>query len=144
MREIKFRVWYPYEWDGETDKPIKFKMSYDWAFEEYAPINDLLNSFDDDHKIMQYTGLKDKNSKEIYEGDVLQKYITDYEHEDYQEFVDSGYETIEPMKKITDVCSLEHFRYWLKNESFGYEGEYLESPEDWEIIGNIYENPELI
>jgi len=143
MRKLKFRAW--------SEEQKKLIQGYPLGEDQKNGFtvcgvseNGEQETTSDGLVLMQFTGLVDKNGKEIYEGDVLQKYITDYEHEDYQEFVDSGYETIEPMKKITDVCSLEHFRYWLKNESFGYEGEDLESPEDWEIIGNIYENPELI
>ena len=99
---------------------------------------------DIERELHEFKEQYDKNGKEIYEGDILQKEVTDYEHQDYQAFVDSGYETIEPTKKITDTCSLEHFGYWLKNESFGYEGENLENPKDWEVIGNIYEHEQLL
>ena len=40
----------------------------------------------------------------------------------------------------TDVATMDRFPgFWLKNESFGWEGEELETPEDWVIIGNIHE-----
>lgn len=131
-RELKFRAW-------DLEKKV-MRSPKDGDFIAWpAPSN-----WKDFFHVMQFTGLKDKNGNDIYEGDILIREVTDYQHEDYQAFVDSGYETIEPMKKITDVCSLEHFRYWLKNESFGYEGEDLESPEYWTVIGNVYENPELL
>ena len=55
MREIKFRVW-----NTNLKK---------WVH----PCVDITNSFNHDtpNKIMQYTGLTDKNGKEIYEGDIL-------------------------------------------------------------------------
>lgn len=68
-------------------------------------------------EIMQYTGLKDKNGKEIYEGDTLfwlkERNLPHYE------------------VKIPDIFyMLEHMAYT--------------QPQDLEILGNIYENPELI
>ena len=43
-----------------------------------------------------------------------------------------------------DIVQLRSPRFWLKNEVFGYDGEQLIDPEDAKVIGNIYENPELL
>lgn len=60
-RDIKFRAWEP-----------EYKhMTYDLAFEDYEPINDLLASVD---YLMQYTGITDRHGKEIYEGDLVKRY----------------------------------------------------------------------
>ena len=90
----------------------------------------------------QFTGLTDKNGKKIFEGDILQKWDVDYD-----KCIELNYiydeEPMNATKK--DVATMGRFPvYWLRNESFGYEGDDLESPNDWEIIGNIHDNPELL
>jgi len=74
--------------------------------------------------LMQYTGLKDKNDKEIYEGDIIKNYSKSF-----------GAEFVIKEVKFTE---------FLMN--YGYDhyemGEIAE--EIYEVIGNIYENPELL
>lgn len=110
MREIKFRAW-----NHDTKRMSEiFDITddFDWYKEEY-PCYDL----------MQYTGLHDKNGKEIYEGDIL-KYNSlkhEYHAEVYFDKDNSKFDlTIETMP--TWSVKLE----------------------DGEVIGNIYENPELL
>jgi hypothetical protein len=113
-REIKFRAWIEKE-DCDGDNP-EYEMCYDLAFEEYEPINDLLNGV---KNLMQYTGLKDKNGKEIYEGDILKCEI--------------GNNEIVEFKKASFVCryrTIDLYKLWLT--------QYIE------VIGNIIENPELL
>lgn len=78
----------------------------------------------------QFTGLRDKQGKEIYEGDIV-KGGTDYDLW---------------VKKKPRISTIEYFKhgFWVKDESFGWEGEGLWQWEHFEVIGNIYENHELL
>lgn len=129
MRILKFRAWARrsdnFEDDGEHRK---FEMipADSLAFELYMPLSELLVDIEDDIYFMQFTGLKDSNDNEIYEGDILSG------HSDGNVRVEwvneaGGYECIfsdESNIGIAEMC------VWFGNDS--------------EIIGNIYENPDLI
>lgn len=110
MREIKFRAWAL----GKMGEPV--------TLEYIAGCMPRLN-LSKCNSIMQYTGLKDKNGKEIYEGDLFTP--------------DNG-------KHIYECIWDEIFvRFVGSGEKFGW---YLNPNEASivKIIGNIYENPELI
>lgn len=135
MREIKFRAWH---------KEIKrmgivevLSQHAAWVCGEHINFDYPLFELE----LMQYTGINDKNGREIYEGDIVVQYGIDWDKIDLDSMEYEDY----PQKVVmTDVVSLERFRYWLKNEKWGYEGEELIDPEECEVIGNIYENPELL
>ena len=76
------------------------------------------------YNVMQYTGLKDKNGKEIYEGDIVQS-------------IDDSH----PIFKVVWLCDSEHACYALQQ---GKELWWLEHYPELEVKGNIYENPELL
>jgi len=117
MRELKFRVWdnqsdfYWGEGEGMDFKKIAFNF-YDSLFEECRLV------------FQQYTGLQDKNGKDIYEGDIISFGVID---EDDLFWV--VWEDIES-------------RFIL--ESNGGLGCWLLDVSDREIIGNIFENSELL
>ena len=108
MREIKFRAW-----NDETMSMVRAKLVE----------NESLNFVDErGFTLSQYTGLKDKSGKEIYEGDVVRN------------------PDDEP--QIIDKVVWKHNGWVL--QSFKDDWDTSSITSNLIIIGNIYENPELI
>ena len=132
MREIKFRAWLKEEKKMVNVETIDFTDKS----VQYLEKNEFINAYllrrmiFGDIELMQYTGLKDKNGKEIYEGDII-KYKFPY---------DKRLKHISPVK-------------FLKTEaSFGIKDRYgneiplytISANNYFEVIGNIYENKNLL
>lgn len=121
-REIKFRAWHK----------VKNIMVYDNEDDTYGywdgcrnsnvgMINTILNSqYYKEYKFMQYTGLRDKNGKEIYEGDIAK-----YEN-------------------MIGKIMFFNGSFILSDFEEETEWELGVINEELEIIGNIYDNPELL
>lgn len=134
MREIKFRAW-----DGEI------MLNADvLAFEDYGLLKDQLSS---EPALMQYTGLKDKNGKEIYEGDILETPYeyngNEYTNQDDEAGLYRGKIHYRPSKGFiqTHVIMFDDYEEadtWSKRGDLEIRSSYTR------VIGNIYENPELI
>ncbi len=115
MREIKFRAW------DKIDGVL-----WQWLALEQSGFK-IIN--DPSHIIMQYTGLKDKNGKEIYEGDLLQL-IT---------FEGDGEILAYPVEYEDGCFGIRTNGEYLAELKYYIDMSFVEA----EIIGNIYENPEF-
>lgn len=135
-REIKFRAWLKKEKKmvQVSRLPLKAKngkyedgQSVGWYYTDQASYNDYDIDYSniEDIELMQYVGLKDKNGKEIFEGDIVNTNI------DLMGIVrfDIGY-----------------YFEWITNNLVSIWNKDMKVWVEWglEIIGNIYENPELL
>lgn len=120
MREIKLRAW---------DK-VKSEMLFDFFVHSYEQelywdaavlYDDMSYAEASRFDLMQYTGLLDKNDKEIYEGDVVKG----------------------RMGQLRQVCWYEsEARYMLEYPNGNCQ--VMQYMTEWEVIGNIWEHPHLL
>ena len=129
MRDIKFRCW-----DTENKEMLEVQeLDYEDSYNGQSMIRTTMYSdyFDtEDMILMQYVGLKDKNGKEIYEGDIVKFRFKD----DREEFPDLiGY--------IEYQTTFTAFRIMSNQGSFKID---ITEIKFIKVIGNIYKNPELL
>lgn len=170
-REIKFRAWHPL--NKEMVYPIN---GQNFGYGGYTR-SDILRDFEDEN-IMQYTGLKDKTGKEIYEGDVVavrNKMGDNSEYETYCAYSvntlnHEGFEMIarkllgdnpnnqHPIHQTlsfrsrslcTDYRNSNYDRLAIEethgeNHTYSKTWKQNQYSNDMEVIGNVYENPNLL
>jgi len=121
MREIKFRAWNKYPNGDKEAKPVMCFNAQNWA-----GFGELCKS-DNNLILMQYTGLKDKEGTEIYEGDVVRyngnNWSIVYMHPSKDGKSSAGYYVV--CGETTFYC-------------------FCETMKNIKVIGNIYQNPELL
>jgi len=125
-REIKFRAW-----DKKNNEWANLNQLSDWGSCELSAVIGMGNEqypyqtfraeSDDKYELMQYTGLHDKNGKEIYEGDIVR------------------YMSVDGVISKAVVYEPEIASFVIK---FGNNNHYI--GKFMKIIGNIYETPELL
>ena len=121
MRQFKFRVW------DKNHKEFLIREldpKYGWVYSRQSTLRcsnlEFLIENTKDYIVSQFTGLVDKNKKEIFEGDIIEGIIPN--------------DTKINMREVVK---------W-REEYTGYYPWVISSPREVKIIGNIFENPDLL
>ncbi|GAP02027.1 hypothetical protein FFRU_260090 [Fructobacillus fructosus] len=127
MREIKFREWDAQRGTISYGEREDFDDMIGFRFEHTENVDGDLSK---ERVLEQYTGLRDKNDREIYEGDIVKLHVVILSPDDKIGYIEYrpefGY-------CINFGKSIARQEYWAANDKHTIE-----------VIGNIHENPELL
>lgn len=121
----KFRAWLKGDKEMVDVDEIAFRTDWIRVFYE---LNYYWFKFDD-VKLMQSTGLFDRNGKEIFEGDIVRQTRTQPTTEN---------------ETITGVVTMLEGAWWIMNDCEQLAGYLWSETDENEIIGNIYENQDIL
>lgn len=155
MREIKFKVWIPYA-------SIMMRPKYIQEIQE-SIVSGITIGQMKQWIYLQYTGLKDKNKKDIYEGDIVyMNWLSEVNNEELINVIESkrdagGFENVDQyyeeldsakdlvVEELTTTIIFENGIFWGTRDGDQRILFYHKIKEwDVEVIGNIYETPHLL
>ena len=165
MREIKlrvlidYRIYYQDKYDAYSDNLTSIDICKKTiTITSFYNYENVYRFEDEEVKLMQYTGIKDKNGKEIYEGDILlsvnengvflQEIGFGGDEREYTEFL-NGFKIVNGYALEHDVTFSE-LKEFTKNivlkNNIPYKNDGIDDflYDGWWIIGNIYENKNLL
>lgn len=126
-REIKFRIW------RAPDEYTKVSWMESWDSLLNYSMSDIFQLDNPDDVLEQFTGLKDRNGKDIYEGDILAWHSNIYRKQDWIGLVKyrgAGFVVQESSRSFSTPD-------WLET-ACNKDANIIE------VVGNIHENPELL
>lgn len=136
VREDKVREIKCIAWNSETKKMVDLKKITPLALSgSMTDVDGIFIPFQKHLTLRLFTGLRDKNGKEIYDGDVV-KVI--HKHHRYPDDPNPIYVT------APGVVEFQSGGFWINGGGYSENCHFHYSDLDREIIGNIYENPELL
>jgi|LakMenE01Jun11ns_1017448.scaffolds.fasta_scaffold9640410_2 uncharacterized phage protein (TIGR01671 family) len=136
-RQIKFRAWdktyslmnYKVQVGNTDHADPNYTCNSIWVDSGDFKTIGWMNADENCIDLMQFTGLKDKNGKEIYEGDIIQ-------------WTSSNVFSLGEIRKVQ--INYVQAQYWGQGRNLGVYLAELLANEKCEVIGNVFENPELL